>query len=201
MKTIAFLALTSLLYGGPPVLTELRPRGAQKGRPFTLTVAGTGLGEGALVVSSLPATFTPVGIDKTDMVGKAAAFLVEPSSEWSVGVYPIRIKAPNGISNILLFTVGAFPEITEDESRPGSLPHQNDSVERAQTIPSTSLTLNGTLKGPERDVYRLHIKAGERRVFEVEARRCGSGIDPVIRVLDASGKLIARSEDVGGAIR
>jgi len=195
MKTIAFLALTSLLYGGPPVLTELRPRGAQKGRPFTLTVAGTGLGEGALVVSSLPATFTPVGIDKTDMVGKAAAFLVEPSSEWSVGVYPIRIKAPNGISNILLFTVGAFPEITEDESRPGSLPHQNDSVERAQTIPSTSLTLNGTLKGPERDVYRLHIKAGERRVFEVEARRCGSGIDPVIRVLDASGKLIARSED------
>ena len=97
--------------------------------------------------------------------------------------------------NILLFSVGAFPEITEEESRPGSLPHQNDSIERAQTIPSTALTLNGALEGPERDVFRLHVNAGERRVFEVEARRCGSAIDPVIRVLDGSGKVIARSED------
>ena len=31
--------------------------------------------------------------------------------------------------------------------------------------------------------------------MKVEARRCGSAIDPVIRVLDGSGKLIARSED------
>ena len=112
-----------------------------------------------------------------------------------MGVYPIRVKAANGISNILLFSIGAFPELVEEESRPGSLPHQNDSIERAQTIPSTALTLNGTLEGPERDVFRLHVKAGERRVFEVEARRCGSAIDPVIRVLDGSGKVIARSED------
>ena len=51
------------------------------------------------------------------------------------------------------------------------------------------------MKGPERDVFRLQVKAGERRVFEVEARRCGSSIDPVIRVFDGAGKLIARSED------
>jgi hypothetical protein len=88
-----------------------------------------------------------------------------------------------------------FPEIAEEESRPGSLPNQNDTIERAQTIPSTPITLNGTLKGAERDVYRLHVKAGERRVFEVDARRCGSAVDPVIRVLDGSGKLIAESED------
>ena len=112
------------------------------------------------------------------MENRSAEFLVEPTGDWTIGVYPIRIKAANGISNILLFSVGAFPEITEEESRPGSLPHQNDSIERAQTIPSTSLTLNGKLDGPERDVFRLHVNAGERRVFEVEARRCGSAIDP-----------------------
>ena len=200
MRLFAVFTLASFLYGGPPTITELRPRGAQKGRPFNLTIAGTNLGEGASILSTLPATFTPIGLEKpaTEKPGmetRATAFLVEPTAEWNVGVYPIRVKAANGLSNILLFTVGAFPEITEEESRPGALPHQNDSIEKAQTIPSTSLTLNGTLKGPERDVYRLHVKAGERRVFEVEARRCGSAIDPVIRVLDGTGKMIARSED------
>ena len=51
------------------------------------------------------------------------------------------------------------------------------------------------MQGPERDVYRIQAKAGERRVFEVEARRAGSAIDPVIVVMDGSGKLLARSDD------
>lgn len=195
MRFIVGLAVTSALFAAAPAITELQPRGAQKGRAFTLTVAGTNLGEGASVVSSLPATFTPLGLERNAVAGRSAAFLVEPTSEWAVGVYPIRVQAANGISNILLFSVGTFPEITEEESRKGSLPNQNDTTEKAQTIPSSPLTLNGTLKGPERDVFRLQGKAGERRVFEVEARRCGSAIDPVIRVLDASGKMIARSED------
>jgi hypothetical protein len=55
--------------------------------------------------------------------------------------------------------------------------------------------VNGTLRGPERDVFRLNAKAGEKRVIEVEARRCGSAIDPLLEILDASGKVIARSED------
>lgn len=195
MRFLAALVFASVAFAAAPVLTELEPRGAQKGRPFTLTVVGTNLGEGASIISTLPANFTALGPVKPEMAGKSATFLVEPTGPWAVGVYPVRIKAENGISNILLFSVGAFPEIMEEESRPGALPHQNDSIERAQTIPSTPLTLNGQLRGPERDVYRLQVKAGERRVFEVDARRCGSAIDPVIRILDGSGKLIARSDD------
>ena len=195
MRLLAVLAFASVIYAAAPTITRLEPRGAQKGRPFKLTLIGTNLGEGASIVSNLPATFTSLGIEKTEAPNRAAEFLVEPTGDWAVGVYPIRVKAPNGISNIVLFSVGTFPEITEEESRPGSLPHQNDSIEKAQTIPSSSLTLNGTLKGPERDVFRFQAKAGERRVFEVEARRCGSAIDPVIRVLDGSGKVLARSED------
>src|SRR5262245_5625170 len=99
MKVVAALLLASSLYAAAPVLTELRPRGAQKCRPFTLTVVGTSLGEGASVVSTLPATFTPIGLEKNYMENRAAAFLVEPTTEWAVGVYPIRVKASNGLSN------------------------------------------------------------------------------------------------------
>jgi hypothetical protein len=179
------------------MITDLQPRGAQKGRPFTLTLVGKNLGDGAKIWSTMPATFTPLAPEKTGPMaeGRYATFLVEPSNDLTVGVYPIRLETPEGISNIQLFAVGAYPEYIEDESRPGALPNSNDTIETAQALPSGPLTLNGTLKGPERDVFRVSAKAGEKRVFEVEARRCGSAIDPVIEILDTSGKSLARSED------
>lgn len=196
MKLCAALALTAAAFAAaPPTLNELQPRGAQKGRPFTLTVVGRELGEGATIVSNLPASFTSLGSDKPGMESRRASFLVEPTGDWNVGVYTVRVKTQSGLSNILLFSIGAFPELFEEESREGSLPNQNDSIEKAQTIPSSPLTLNGTLMGAERDVYRVQVKAGERRVFEVDARRAGSAIDPVIIVSDGTGRMIARSED------
>ncbi len=195
MRFTLFVFACFSLCAAPPSITELQPRGAQRGRPFTLTVAGANLGEGPKIVSSLPATFTALGSDKPGMGDKYATYLVEPTGEWPIGVYPIRVSGANGLSNVLLFSVGAFPEMVEEESRPGSLPHQNDSIEKAQTLPSTPITINGKLMGPERDFYRLQIKAGERRVFEVDARRVGSAIDPVIEVYDAAGRRLARSED------
>src|SRR6202011_5279532 len=126
--------------------------------------------------------------------GRYATFLVEPTADLAVGAYPIRVVTGEGISNVLLFTVGAFPEFTEDESRPGALPNTNDSMETAQPLPPPPFTLNGTLRGPERDTFRLSARAGEKRVIEVEARRCGSAIDPLLEILDANGRVIARSE-------
>jgi hypothetical protein len=191
----AALLLACAAWAEPPSIVELQPRGAQRGKAFTLTVVGQNLGDGMSVISDLPASFTPMGSAKQGMPNRSATFLVEPKAEWAVGVYTIRVKGPNGLSNILLFSVGAFPEITEEESRQGAEPHQNDSIERAQALPSTPVTVNGTLQGPERDVYRIRANAGERRVFEVEARRAGSAIDPVINVMDGSGKVLARSDD------
>jgi hypothetical protein len=105
------------------------------------------------------------------------------------------VETPDGISNIQLLAVGTFPEYLEDESRPGALANSNDTIETAQPLPPTPLTLNGALEGPERDVFRIQAKSGEKQVFEVEARRLGSAIDPVLEVLDSSGKTLARSED------
>ena len=123
---------------------------------------------------------------------------MEPNADVAPGVYPIRIETPSGISNILLFTLGTYPEVTEEESQPNSPPNRNDSIETAEPVRSSPVVVNGTLRGPERDVYRVSGKAGERRVFEVEARRCGSAIDPVLRILDGAGKQLARSDDSPG---
>src|SRR5712692_3577827 len=197
------LMVSALSLSAQPVITELQPRGVQKGKPFTLTLAGRNLGEGAKIRSTMPASFTlltpdqPAPIPGGPMLGEGryATFLVEPTPDLAVGVYAIRVVTGEGISNVQLFTVGAFPEFTEDESRPGALSNTNDSMENAQPLPPPPFTLNGTLRGPERDMFRLSAKAGEKRVIEVEARRCGSAIDPLLEILDASGKVIAHSED------
>jgi hypothetical protein len=194
-----------------PVITDMQPRGAQKGKPFTLTLTGRNLGEGAKIRSTMPASFTlltaeaaapipaqspqPPQIPATQVEGRSATFLVEPTADAAAGVYAIRVVSGEGISNIQLFTLGAFPELTEDESRPGAIPNTNDTTDTEQVLPAPPFTLNGTLRGPERDVFRLSAKAGEKRVIEVEARRCGSAIDPLLEILDASGTVIARSED------
>jgi hypothetical protein len=190
--SLALIAAVTLS-AAPPLIRDLSPRGAQKGQPFTLTVTGQYLDEVLGVESTMPAAFTTLTPEKND--GRSAMFLVEPKAELSVGVFPIRVRTTNGISNVQLFAVGSFPETAEDESQPGGLPNTNDSPENAQPLPSSPVTVNGKLRGAERDVYRLQIKAGEKRVFEVESRRIGSAIDPVIRVLDQSGKMVARSED------
>ena len=170
-------------------------RGARRrAGPFTLTLLGRDLGEGARIDSTLPATFTPLGPEKGAMGG--ASFLVETTSDPAVGVYPIRVITPYGISNVQLFSIGSFPRIHRGRiARPAPFPNTNDTIEGAQPLPNGPLTLNGKLKGPERDVYRINAKAGEKRVIEVEARRCGSAIDPVMELQDASGKVLARSED------
>src|SRR5713101_2479581 len=185
--TVSALMASALALPAQPVITDLQPRGAQKGKPFTLTLAGRNLG-GAEIRSTMPASFTLLTPDQPAPIpggpmqaeGRYATFLVEPTADLAVGVYAIRVVTGEGISNVQLFTVGAFPEFTEDESRPGSLPHTNDSMEDAQPLPPAPFTLNGTLRGPERDMFRLSARAGEKRVIEVEARRCGSAIDPLL---------------------
>src|SRR5439155_26949348 len=141
MKWLLWTVLAAIL-PAQPVITELQPRGAQKGRPFTLTLVGRNLGEGAKIRSTMPASFTLLTPDQPAPIpggpmqgeGRYATFLVEPTADLAAGVYPIRVATGEGISNVQLFTIGAFPEFTEDESRPGALPNTNDSMEDAQPL-------------------------------------------------------------------
>jgi hypothetical protein len=190
MRTVfAGLLVCMSLAAAGPVLTELQPRGAQKGKTLTLTLAGRNLTEGAKVLTTLPGAITPLTGSP-----KGLPFLLELKPDVPTGTYPIRVQTPDGISNVLLFTVGEFPETEEEEANP----HANDTIATAQIIKSTPVTINGTLTGADRDDFRISAKAGERLVFEVEARRCGSAIDPALVLLDQTGKQLATNEDAPG---
>jgi hypothetical protein len=48
----------------------------------------------------------------------------------------------------------------------------------------------------EEDVYQFHARASQTLRIRVEAQSVGSPLDPIVRVLDASGKVVAEQDDI-----
>ena len=127
--------------------------------------------------------------------GRYATFLVEPTADLAVGVYPIRVVTSEGISNIQLFTVGTFPELTEDESRPGALSqHQRQHGGRAAAAAAALHAERHAARTRARHVPPE--RQGRRKASDRSGSAAvGSAIDPLLEILDANGKMIAGSED------
>ena len=186
-----------------PLLQKLDPAGGQQGKALVLELVGRNLPADLKMITPLPATFTPMTSGKSGSKMQGAgrqvlSYLVELDRDVSVGLYPIRVSSPQGLSNALLFSVGAFPEVREEESLLSTHQALNDSPGAGQELEQLPVTVTGTLYGPERDVYRIEGKKGDQLVFEVEARRAGSAIDPLIRLLDAQEREIASNDDAPG---
>ena len=176
-----------------PSLKELQPRGAQRGTAFKLALVGSGLTEGLEIRTTLPASFTPLAAPDPGEQGQdseRALFLVELDSDAAIDLYPIRVVTPTGMSNLLLFSVGKFREVQEKDDSGGA-------VEVNQPLESP-VTVNGTLVGPDRDVYPFRANRGDRIVLEVEGRRAGSALDPVLRLLDSESRQLAFNDDALG---
>ena len=187
---LLILTVVPRLLAVEPELRELQPPGAQRGKTFTLTLTGEALESGAEIITTLPATISRLAPPKDlQTPGSELLFLVQLPGDAPVGLYPIRVHTENGLSNVLIFSVGDLPEVSEKEP--------NNSIDQAQPI-TVPVTVNGSLTAADQDFYRLSVKAHERLVMEVEARRMASAIDPVIEVLDASGRRIAFNDDAPG---
>jgi hypothetical protein len=61
-------------------------------------------------------------------------------------------------------------------------------------------SISGRIDPPgERDVFRINLKKGEKHVFSLESRTLGLPLDAVLQVLDANGKTLAETDDVGNS--
>jgi len=187
---LVILMVVPCLLAVQPELRELQPPGAQRGKTFSLTLKGEALESGAEVITTLPATISRLAPPKDlQTPDSELLFLVQLPDDAPVGLYPIRVHTENGLSNVLIFSVGDLPEAFEKEP--------NNSIDQAQPI-TVPVTVNGSLAAADQDFYRLSVQARERLVIEVEARRLASAIDPVIEVLDPSGRRIAFNDDAPG---
>ncbi|MEP6538529.1 MAG: PPC domain-containing protein, partial [Bryobacteraceae bacterium] len=191
VKVLAGSFFCSALLFSAPLIREIHPHGAQKGSVVELSLRGDGLKADSKVQTSIPGVVSRL-VTKT--AGEMAV-LVEISKDARPGLYPLRVINEDGLSNVMLFAVGMFTEVEEKEvehPKPG-----NGTLETAEAIP-VPVIVNGTLTAADIDIYSFNAKAGEKLVFEVEARRAGSAIDPHVEVLDAAGKMMAQNDDAAG---
>ncbi len=177
----------------------MNPRGAQRGTAVRLTLTGERLRAQARLLSDIPGASAPLSLASPadGGPGESISYLVEIDEDAPLGAYAVRVETSGGISNVALFTVGEFPHVGEAESSGGEQAPSNDFPETAQAV-EPPVTVNGRLRGPERDLFRFQAGMGEKLVFEVEAHRIGSAIDPRLELLDANGRALTRSADARG---
>lgn len=148
----------------PPQVTKIAVPTLQSGATTTLVIDGTEL-------TPNPRVLLPVPIaSQTVKEGAAANKLqieVKLAADVPPGIYQLRIANDKGISN----PVGI--EIDE-------LPQQVFGPQVAQ-LP---VALQGALGGSATISTALAGKKGQRLVVDAEARRIGSAIDPVLKLLD-----------------
>ena len=208
--TIGFVLGTSPLWAqtAPPTLQKLTPTGAQRGTQVTVTIHGTNIGDATRLIFSEPGfssritsvkevpvekMVVPKGVVRTDapIDDKARKFeltaVVTIAKEVSHGVHGFRLHTPLGVSNQLRFAVSALPETKEQEPNDSGGP-------QAVILPAA---LVGSLgKAGDVDAYRFTARAGEEMVFQVVARPLGARLDSVVRLLDASGKVVTENNDI-----
>ncbi|MHC4546712.1 MAG: DUF1501 domain-containing protein, partial [Planctomycetota bacterium] len=91
------------------------------------------------------------------------------------------------LSNSIAYAVDTLPECEESES--------NDTIKRAQQVELPKI-INGRIARPgDVDVFQFKGSAGDEVVAEVYGRRLNSPLDSLLRLTDASGKVLEWNDD------
>ncbi len=124
------------------------------------------------------------GINLGNMGELQVALPADPKEE-RVRVVP---KTPLGLANPIDLFVDDLPEAVEAEP--------NDDVKSATRSGQFPVNVSGWIeKRGDRDVVAFDAKAKQVILLDVEAKRIDSRLDPVLRVLDGTGKELAANDD------
>ena len=138
---------------------------------------------------TLEASAGGIGVGQAD-ASKSITVQLIVAGDAPLGSHEIRLAGANGVSNPLTINVSDLPELLE--------PKGNNQPTDAPWI-TLPAAVSGIIGGStEADYFRFKARAGEKLIFDVQANRFGSPLDPTLVLLDAAGKEIARSEDVNG---
>ncbi len=190
LMSISCCVIGNTAWGQIPAINATAPQAVVPGQTLAVKIRGGNLTGATQVWSSFPTEAT-LAADVPDNGKNAAevtfAFKVPP--EAPVGVHALRIANPTGISNMWLVMVDDLPSLAQ--VKPNAVPAQAQAL----TAP---VGVDGSVDTLSRNYYKLTVTAGQTLSFEVVARRLGSPLDPMLRVLDTQGRELAYSDDAPG---
>lgn len=167
-----------------PTVSQIEPRGVQRGVLSTVRLRGSNLA----YLTAVHASNTNLAvklIDEMNDSGDAAWVGIHSSPELKPGPYEIWVSAGTVESGKMKVYVDNLPQVTEA-----------DATNAALALPTG---VWGTLNPPgDRDQFSFTAKAGQLLVFDLQAKTLGSKANPVLTLLDASGKVVASNNDFDG---
>jgi hypothetical protein len=157
-----------------PFVDHAHPSVVTRGTSGTLKVVGWNLDS-----SSAPSALTP-----GPSPGRKGEERLLPFDATS-GVRSLTLLAP-GLNNVV--TVGVVTHATTVEAEPNDAAHANDIA--------FPVTVSGHIDAPrDVDVFRLRASKGRKLEVSVDARTVDSPVDPVLRITDATGKVLQEQDD------
>jgi hypothetical protein len=155
----------------PPQITSLSLNGLTRGQTTVLTISGSNLIPDPVAVSTAP-------IEKQVLRAGATAERIEleltvPATA-PAGHFPLRVQTPHGLSGALTVAVDSLPQ----------LPLAETAADKPVALPAA---ISGTLTGQQQVKVHFAGKAGQRLVVDLECKRLGAGMEPVLELRNPRG--------------
>ena len=180
------LIVAGSLHGQTPVVNYLQPTAVAPGATTEVTCFGDKLSDATVLWTSFAATAVLVP-DKCDRT--KAVFRVTVPSGSAAGVGAIRLATRTGLSALRFVLIDDMASINAAET--------NSIMASAQLI-KMPLAVEGACRAEGYSYFKFEAGKGQRISLDVVARRLGSPLDPLIRVLDPAGRELAYLDDSPG---
>ncbi len=187
---LSFFVTTSLCcIAASPRLSNVIPRGVQRGIEHELTFNGNNLADAQGVF------FYDSGIEVLEVKGdgNTAKVKVRVAADCRLGEHVAQVRTASGISDYRTLYVEDLPVVNEVEP--------NSDFATPQPI-SLGHVINGTISNEDVDYYVLEAKQGQRISVEVVAMRLSTAMfDPYVAILDEKRFELATNDDTALALQ
>jgi hypothetical protein len=175
-------------------LGSMSPGSVVRGGTTRVTLRGTELGDPLDLWTSVDGDRVRAQVVAAESNSQQVVLDVTAAKDCPLGLHGLRLATDDGLTNLVLFLV--------DDLKPMTVQSDADSARSAFRVPQTALALPvsiaGTFRATEIDRFAIEVVAGQEVSFECVASRIGKDADPLIRILDARGKLIAEHDNDAG---
>jgi len=158
--------------------------GAQRGTTGSVLIDGANLHGAKAMVGGRGVQIEAIEPNER---GDYAEIKVNVAPDAPLGPREIRVGSAKGVSGPARIWIDPFPQLRENEP--------NDDPKQAQTLEKTPVVLNGRMPVlTDRDTFAFHAEARETWVFDANAARLRSRLDPVLELRDANGHTLKMAQ-------
>ena len=171
-------------FAASPVLSNILPRGAQRGTEAEILFNGQRLEDAQELMIYEP------GIEVSEFAvvnGTQVKAKLKIAADCTLGTKHIRVRTASGLSDLRTFRVGALPNVLEVEP--------NSDFKQPQAV-AANVTIEGIIQNEDVDYFVIDAKKGDRITAEVEGIRLGDFMfDPYVAILNEARFELSTSDD------